>query len=172
MQAALALISDAQATKLMEPTDRPLHYPAVPSQPLAALDPTPRDPGHDPPLPQQAPVFLGVVGLVSMYLLRTAARSPTLLPDRHHRIDQSYQLGALVEVRRRREDRERMALPIHQNVILGAWLAPIGRVLARFGAPFFAGTVLASALARLQSIWPARPSFWSMSRCSCCQTPA
>ena len=171
MQPALALIADAQATKLMKPADRPLHDPAVPSQLLTALDPPARDPGHDPALAQPPPVWLGIIAFVGMQLLRTPARSPALLPDRHDRLDQGDQLGALVDVRRRGEDRERMALPIHQNVIFGAWLAPIGRVLARLGAPFLAGTVAASALARLQSIWPASPSFWSMSRCSFCQTP-
>jgi hypothetical protein len=63
-----------------------------------------------------------------------------------------------MDVRRRREDRQRMTLPIHQNVIFRALLAPIPRVLAGLGAPFLAGTVAASALARLQSIWRAMPS--------------
>jgi hypothetical protein len=171
MQLALAFIADTQATKLMKPADRPLHDPAVPSQPLTALDPSARDPGHDPALAQPSPVSPGIIAFVGMQLLRTPARSSALLPDRRDRIDQGHQLGALVDVCRRDEDRERMALPIHQNVIFGAWLAPIGRVFAGFSAPFLAGTVAASALARLQSIWPASPSFWSMSRCSFCQTP-
>jgi hypothetical protein len=81
-------------------------------------------------------------------------------------------LGSLMDVRRRREDRERMTLPIHQNGIFRAWLAPIRGVLAGLGAPFLAGSVAASALARLQSIWPAMPSLSSMRRWSCCQTPA
>ena len=171
MQLALAFIANTQTTKLMKPADRPLHDPAVPPQLLTALDPSARDPGYDPALAHPPPVWLGIIAFVGMQLLRTAARSPALLPDRHDRIDQGDQLGALVDVRRRREDRERMALPIHQNGIFGAWLASIGRIVACFGAPFLAGTVAASALARLQSIWPASPSFWSMSRCSFCQTP-
>jgi hypothetical protein len=172
MQPALAFITDAQATELMKPADRALHHPAVAPQLVTALDPATCDPGHDPALSQQATVPLRIVGFVGVHLLRTSARSPPPLPDRHHRIDQRDQLGSLADIRRRREDRERVALPIHQNVIFRAWLAPIGRVLARLAAPFLAGTVAASALARLQSIWPASPSFWSMRRCSFCQTPA
>jgi len=166
MHPALAFIADAQATKLMKPANRALHYPAVAPQLLSTFDPTSRDPGHDPALSQQATVPLGIIGFVGVQLLRTTARSPLMLPDGHHRIDQADQLGAFMDVRRRRENRQRMPLPIHQNVIFRAWLAPIRRVLAGLGAPFLAGTVAASALARLQSIWRAMPSLSSMRRWS------
>jgi hypothetical protein len=172
MQLALSFIADAQASELMKPANRTLDYPAVPAQLLTALDPTSRDPGHDPALAQQATVSLGIIPFVGIQLLRSPTRATAPLLDRYDRIDQADQLGSLMDVGRRREDRERMAPPIHQNVIFGAWLAPIRRVLAGLAAPLLAGTVAASALARLQSILPAMPSLSSMRRCRFCQTPA
>jgi hypothetical protein len=171
MQLALALIADAQATELTKPANRALYYPAVASQPLMALDPASCDPGHDPALSQQATVPSGIVPFVGMQLLRSPPGATVLLPQREDPLHQGHQLGSLVDIRRRREDREGVAPPIHQNVMFRACLAPIGRVLAGLGAPFLAGTVAASALARLQSIWPARLSLSSMRRCTFSQTP-
>src|SRR5262245_36320359 len=55
---------------------------------------------------------------------------------------------------------------------MSARFAPVGRVGAGFGAPPLAGTRAASALARLQSIFPASVSRCGNSRCRASHTPA
>ena len=172
MQPTLTFIPNTQPAELVQPTDGTLHHPAVSPQFLAALDAAPGDARDDAAFSEQVAVPSGIVAFVGVQFVRTSSGPAASLFDGHHRIYQTHQLGRLMDIGRRGKDRERVALLVDKNMMLGALLTSIGRVLARFSAPFLAGTVLASALARLQSILPAMPNLSSIRRCSWCHMPA
>jgi hypothetical protein len=62
-----------------------------------------------------------------------------------------------VDIGGRQRDREGDPTAVHQEVAFRAWLAPVGRIRPRRGAPLLAGTNAASMLARDQSIRPRLP---------------
>src|SRR5260221_13392892 len=70
------------------------------------------------------------------------------------------------------QDHQRDASGIYDDVPLGAELASVRGVWARFLAPRGLGTEEPSMLARLQSIWSCSRKRVSMAWCSCSQTPA
>src|SRR5918993_1871039 len=70
------LVTHAQATEPLLPTNRPLDHPAVAAQPDAAFDPAPREPRCDATLAQRLPRLAVVIRLVGMQL-RGAPPRPT-----------------------------------------------------------------------------------------------
>jgi hypothetical protein len=93
----------------------------------------------DPPLPQR-PATLGIaVALVAGYLIRPFPRPP---PSARHAdpIERALQLGTVMALPRRQDDRERPAVPVEGEVQLGAEAAPAPSecfVAARWAAPPF-----------------------------------
>ena len=75
-------------------------------------------------------------------------------------------------VRAADQDHQRDASGIYDDVPLGAELASVRGVGARFLAPRGLGTEEPSMLARLQSIWSCSRKRISMAWCNCSQTPA
>lgn len=68
-----SLVTDGQAPEAVEPGVGSLDDPAVPPELLAAVDPAPSDAGYDPPGAALLATGAGVVGLVGMKLVGTAA---------------------------------------------------------------------------------------------------
>jgi hypothetical protein len=77
-----------------------------------------------------------------------------------------------VAVGRAEHDRERDAVPVHEQVTLRAGAAPVGRIRPGLFAPLLAGMLAESSAARDQSMRPRLPSRSSRSRCSRSHTPA
>src|SRR3954471_6335830 len=83
------LISHAQATEALLPTNRPLDHPAIAAQPHAALDPAPREPRRDAALAQrlpQDPVVIRLVGVQLRGALAWATALTTHRSDCIHRL--------------------------------------------------------------------------------------
>ncbi len=138
------------------------------TQPLAGVDPASGNPGSDAARVQGTAELRRVVGLVRMELGRALARtpgSPARPNDGRDGIDEREQLSRVVRVGRGEADRERDAVPIHREVILGAQLATIRRVRAGRVAPLFARTLRLSTLARLQSPAASSPNQFSSVSC-------
>src|SRR5947209_19616440 len=93
------LIPDAQPSIAVQPRQRPVHSPGMPTQPFATPDPAPGDPGDDPTLPQGLATERMVVRLVRVQLLWPAARA-TGFPVAHwgDRVHRRCQQQAIVAV--------------------------------------------------------------------------
>jgi len=164
--------ADRQAPIAVQPRQRPLDHPPVPSEALAGLDPLARDPDLDMAPVQEAPAAGDIIGLVGMQLGRAFAALPGWLPDAGHGVDQVLEDHAVVAVRAGQQRGQRNPAAFPDQMMFRAWFAAIGRVRSGLIAPLFAGTLALSRLARLQSMRPASPSrsrrvWWRRS-----QTPA
>ena len=96
-----------------------------------------------------------VVGLVGVQLAGALAGTPwppAWADDRRNGINERKQVGRIVGVGSREPDRERDAVSIHHQVILGPSLAAVGGVAAGVLAPFLARTLRLSTLALDQSM--------------------
>src|SRR3954471_24741068 len=149
------LVADHQPAAAGDPGQGALHQPPVPAQPLAALDPAPGDARDDAALPAGTAAAAVVVGLVGVQLLRAPSRPAARLAHRRHGVERLLEHGAVVRVRGGEQDRQRDALPVHDEVALGARLAAVGRVRPVAAPPALAGTLALSSEHRLQSIRPA-----------------
>src|SRR5215203_1120875 len=175
MDVVSLLISHAQAAEPLLPTNRPLHHPAVATQPHAALDATPRDPWRDAPPAQLLPQRPVVIRLVGVQLRGALARSAALAAHRPDRVHGLQHPLAVMDVGPGEHDRQRDAFTVYQLMAFRARFAAIRRVRAD-GAPFLRGAPLArtlteSMLARLQSSCPPRSSRLNSSWCNLRHTP-
>jgi len=158
-----AFVPDAQTAQAVEPGQRALHDPPMPPQPLARLDPLAGNARGDPAPAQGLAVAPGVIGFVGVQLGRAAPRAAERAADGrdgvHHRLEE----GALIYVGGGQARDQGNTLAVGQDVVFAAGLGAVGRVRARRGPPFLAGTLAASRAARDQSIrsWmPNRSSRW------------
>jgi len=169
------LVADTQAAAAEQSGERALDHPAVPSQPLAGVDSTSRNPRRYGASAQCTAYCRGIVGLISVEFGWPFARSSRSSPwpdDRGNGVDQREQLRRVVGVGRGEADRQRDAISIHHEVVLRACLAAVDRVRPRLLTPLFARTLTLSTLARDQSIAASSPSQLSSLVCNRSQTPA
>ena len=139
---------------------------------LAALDAAPRDAMLDAASLAGSTAATVIIGLVSMKLVGPLARTPPLPGDRRHGVEQRLERHAVVDVCRGQQEGERDALPVREDVALGAGTAPVGRIRACCGAPLFAAMDALSMQARLQSMRSASRNRRSSSTCRRSHTPA
>jgi len=113
-----------------------------------------------------------VVALVGVQLDRPAPwPATTPRPDCGHGVEERREQATVVHVGGGQRDGERDPLPVGKDVVLRARLPFVRRVPADGRAPPFAGRLLLSRAARLQSIWSAAASRSSMARCNFFHTP-
>jgi hypothetical protein len=156
----------------VQPREVALDDPAISSKLLFGLDAAAGDARSDTAYRAPGAAEDVVVGLVGVKLGRAKARSTPATSNRRDPIEHRLQVVALVRVRGRDVDRERDAVAIDDQMLLGPELSTIGRVRPCRFAPPFARTLEASRLARDQSILSAFPSSSSRTRCSRSHTPA
>ncbi|SRR5579883_3284213 len=173
MNVGAAFVARRQsAIGAVEPGEIALHNPTVPSKFLPGLDAATRDSRGDAADRAAGSAEDVVVGLVRVKLGGTKARWASATSDRRDPIEHRLQMIALVGVGGRDVDGERDAIPIDDQVLLGAELSAVRWVRPRRFTPPFARTLDASRLARVQSIRPAFPSSSSRTRWSRSHTPA
>jgi hypothetical protein len=156
-----ALAAKGEAPVGQQPSQRPLHLPAVAAQPPVGLHPTPGDPRRDIPTAQHPPAGPEVVALIRVQLGRPLARPTRPAPwpdDRRDRVHDLFEQQRVVGVGGRQPDRQRQAAAVDQQVVLGAGLAPVDRVRANQLPPRRARTLAESMAARDQSTWSSSPS--------------
>ena len=100
-------------------------------------------------------VLVVVVGAVGEHPLRPLAGPAAAAADRRDRLDQRHELGDIVAVAAGQRHRQRDAVRLGDQVVLGARPGTVDRARARFGPPFSARTWELSITARDQSIAPA-----------------
>ena len=164
--------ADSQLAKACKPAVRPLHHPPVFAQPLAALNASSGNSANDAPLPQVGSASLEVVAFVGVQLCRSSTGTSWQASNRRNRVHAPLEHLGVVPVRAADQDHQRDASGIYDDVPLGAELASVRGVWARFLAPRGLGTEEPSMLARLQSIWSCSRKRVSMACCSCSQAPA
>ena len=167
------LIADTQATKAEQPGKCALHHPAVPSEPLAGVNPTASNSWRDATGAQGATEVRRVVGLVGVQLGGTLPRTtglPSRADDRRDGVDERDELRRVVSVGRRETDRQRNPGAVDDQVVLGAGLAAVNRVRPGPLAPLLARTLTESRLARLHSMAASSPNQFSSVSCSRSQT--
>lgn len=124
------------------------------------------DDGQDPAFAQFIAVGVGVVALVPEQCLGTSAGAAGAARHWWDAVDQGEGLGDVVDVRRSRDDFERGAVSVADQVVFAACLPPVDRRRTGVGSPFFARMWEPSTQALDQSRRPAAFSSASRSRCS------
>ena len=173
MQVGTPLVAYGEAPELVQPGEGALNHPAVPSQPLAALNTAPGDTGLDAAGAALAATTAVVIAFVGVQLVWALPRPSAVLgPHTRHRVQRGRQHHAVVAVGPAQRDAERRALGIGDDVAFRAWFAAVRRVGPDLRTPLFARRLALSRAARRQSKAPASCSRSSSTRCSPVQTPA
>ncbi len=165
-------ISDAQATELMQPGDRSFDDPALRAQARTVRQSPPCQSAVDAPLGQCLPVRLRIIRTIAQHSLRTVARGTAFAANRRNCIDQRQQLRHIVRIGTGDDRRQRHAVGVGDQVMLGAGLAAIRRIRSSFFPPRTARTDEESTTARDRSSCSRRRSSDSTVAWSCSQTPA
>ena len=172
MDVASPLVAGDKPAEAADPGEGALDDPPVAAQLLAGIDATACDAGSDPPTTAGLSATAMVVGFVGVELVRAASRPAGLATNRWDVVEQFLERHAVVGVGAGQDEGEREAVPVGDQVALGAEPASVGRVRPRLVAPLLAARDALSMQARLQSIRSAARSLRSNSRCSPSQTPA
>ena len=122
-----ALVARAQPLERVQPGEPALDHPADLAQPGAMRDATAGDAWGDPSCPQEAAVLVEVVATVGEQLARLASRPPAQAADGWDRVQQWQWLGDVVAVATGQGDRERDAVRVDDQVVLGARVAAVDR---------------------------------------------
>ena len=152
VEVGASLVADGEAAEPGQPRQGPLHDPAMASQSFAALDAAPGNPGRDAAGSALASATAVIVALVGVQLVWSAPwATGSARAHARHRVERSGQHAAVVAVGCSERQAERCAVGVHDKMALRARLAPVRRVRARRGTPFFAGRLALSRAARDQS---------------------
>jgi hypothetical protein len=174
----LTLVANSQPPEVVQPRQRALHYPAIPSQLLTTLYPSPGDTRCDPSPSQVVSAPSEVVPFVGVQFHRppssasSTSAQPTWLLGRLDGVHHFDKHLAVMNVGTGAHYRERDSLSVNHKMALRARFSFIRRIRAGSSAPFLAGTLAESTEARVQSILPASPSLSSKSWCNLSHTPA
>ena len=131
----IVLQSGFAVSKACKPAVRPLHRPPVLTQPLAALNASSGNPANDAPLPQVGSASLEVVAFVGVQLCRSSTGTSWQASNRRNRFHAPLEHLGVVPVRAADQDHQWDASGIYDDVPLGAELASVRGVWARFLAP-------------------------------------
>ena len=165
-------VSNPQPSTAVQPCSSAFHHPAIAPQPLAGVNPPPRDAGLDASPAQLRAQGSRVVRLVRVQLRGAPSRPAPPLTYRLNGVNAALHHPGIVHVGSALYDRERDAVGVDHKMALRARFPSICRIRAGLRPLFGAGTAKESTEARLQSSWAASESRASRSRCSWCQTPA
>ena len=122
------VVTDAQASELVEPGKRPLHDPPPPAQPTPVRGTTHSDPRYDMPRPQPTPNRRSVVAAIAEHTVRPLPRSPAVSVQRGNRIHQRQGFLRVVPVRASQADGEGHAPPVADQMAFAPALGPIGGI--------------------------------------------
>ena len=135
-----AFVSDLKSPEGLEPGERPLHNPSMPSQTSFRLDPSSGDAIDDATFTQRTSASLVVVSLIGVDFDRLASRSSSWPLDGRYGIQHRDHHPGIVNIRRRECDRNGNTPSIDREVVFGAFSPAIRGIRAKRLAPFFAGT--------------------------------
>lgn len=152
----------------MRTFDDPTHFPEATAVRVASSG----NACGDVSLVKDAPVLVVVVAPVRIHAARVAQRPAAQSANRHDGVNQRNQLCDVVTVGTGQDRRDRRAVRIRGDVVLGTWSRSIGGVRASFSPAPTARIDEESTTTREKSILSAARSFARSSACSRSQTPA
>ncbi len=171
MEVGATFVADDEAAELVDPGEGPLHDPAAFARMGAAFDAAAGDAGLDVAAAEFASAEGVAIGLVGVELFRPFARASAPSSYRLDGVDDGRRNLAVAAVGAARDDGERKAASVDDDMALRPRPAAVGRVRADRFTPFLAATGDESAGARDPSISPARPGRSSMWRWMLSQSP-
>ena len=142
----------------IQPRQRSFYHPAMATEFLARLDPSPCNPRSDAPIPQCLSATWIVVPFVGVQLGRSLSWPSSRPPNWLNGINGCFQHLGVVNIGCRLGYGERDSFSVDHKVALRARFAAIRRIRSGFSAPPGAGTLAESSEARDQSIWSVSPS--------------
>jgi hypothetical protein len=172
MDRGQSLVADAKTVEIMEPGMRPLDDPSILSEPAAVLIAALGEYRFDTPLAQFLSVCFRVVSAISIDNLRLLQRAPANPADGWNGVDEWQQLCDVVTIGTGQDDRERHAVCVGRDVVLGARSRTVYGVRPSFWPAPIARTEDESTTTREKSIWPAARNSASSTSCSRFHTPA
>lgn len=172
MNVNATLEAGAQLAEGSQPGMSALDHPAVPPEPIVALDAPAGDAILDPSAFEMSMASRVVVALVRMQLLGPSARPASLATHRRQGVYQFIKHHRIVTVGAGDTEDQRNALTVRDDVALAAELASVRGVGPRVWAPRGLGTLAPSMLTRLKSSLSALRSSPRSAKCRPCQTPA
>ncbi len=135
MNVIAPLVAYCQSTEAVKPSDGALDDPPEPAEGRGRLDTASRNAGLNPTESTGDAAAPMVVGLVRMQLGRAAARSAPPLSNRPDGIEHAGQLvGVGLVGRTEHRARQRDAVSVDDDVVLGSELSAIGRVRTRLSS--------------------------------------
>ena len=158
MNVSASLITNSQATIAIEPRQRALNDPAMPSESLATFNAAPCDARCNPSPSQFLAQCLRVIRFVGVQLHRSCAWSAAPPLDWLDGIHGLKTHARVVDIGGTYRDGERDALPVHDHMAFRARFAALRWIRPGFIAPFWARTDEESSAARDQSMRSASPS--------------
>ena len=172
MQFAQALVAHQETAKVCEPGHRTFHDPAVPSEPVGALDIFARNAIENAPLLASLSGGCVVVGFVGVEFLGESLGSPRS-PGMNDwdGIEHARQQQVIVQIGCRDLGGQWNAAPIDHYMMFGAGFCPVDRVGPNVQAPLFAGRCRVSSDTRLRSSWSACANSSSKEPCKRFQMP-
>lgn len=171
MNVRTALPTNAEAAKLMKPTEAAFHHPAGVAQAASMFGIAPGQHRLNATPSQLRAMSGGVIGPIALHALGSTSRVTALASDRGNPIHQRQQLSHVVTIGRREGDDQRDALRVREDVVFRARFAAIGRIRSGVEPPFSARTEPLSTTPRDQSIWSAACSAFNNTRWTLFHTP-
>ncbi len=149
-----------------------LYHPANLTQAAAVRFAAPGDGGGDAGSVKRPSIFVVVVRAISVDAPRLAQRPASASSDSRNRFDQRQKLGDVVTVCAGQDDRDRRAVRIGGDAVLGTWSRAIGGVRSCFWPASIARTEEESMTTREKSMRSTARSFASRTSCNRSHTPA
>jgi len=160
MDVVAPIVADAEAAMLMEPTEGPLHHPAVNAQSAAVLGAAFRQHRPDVALTQLLPMPVRIVRAIALHLVRATPGMTNLAGHGRNAVHQRQQLRHIMPIGPRQDERERNPLGVGEQMVFAPQFPSIRGIRPRFRPPKTARTLALSATALDQSILSAS---WSRS---------
>lgn len=126
------LAADAQLAEVVKPGNGSFDDPSRFSQTAAVRFAATCDQGFDSGSVERPAILIVIVATVGLNQQRFGQRTSPLAANRRNCVDKRQQLGDVVAVGAGQDYRERDALPLGDEVVLGAWASAIGRVRSCF----------------------------------------
>jgi hypothetical protein len=177
MQISPSLVAHRESSEAIEPGQRPLDDPPVPSEAFARVDAATGDPREDATRTAGGTTAREVVAFVRMQLVRAMAWPTSCtarLADRRDRVQGGFQPPRVMHVGRRERHGEGDPLAVDHQMALRPRFCPfaaIRRIRPGVLAPLLAATLAESSDARDQSSLSASARRWSNSWCRRSHTP-
>ena len=172
MDVVAPIIADAKAAILVEPTEGPLHHPAVNAQSAAVFGAAFRQHRPDVALTELQPMPVRIVRAIALYLVRPTPGMTDLARHGRNGVHQRQQLRHIMPIGPRQDERERNALGVGKQVVFATQFPSIRGIRPRFRPPKTARTLALSATALDQSILSASCSRFSRTRRILSHAPA